>query len=252
VALTFFGGPWPSTPALRDMLIGMGAKATFFIAGQKIDNNPTNIAQLQLLVSNGFELGGYPYSGEALNGKSSAQVRSEYIRTSDAMYKAVNIRPRYGKIPGDATAQTNAEWRSTILSKPVCVDRIIGYNVDSRDYVYQGTNDAAGEATLLKNFLASQETNPNGKSIITLGSDQQSINVDAIREFIVAARASPYNKRFVTMTECLGDQSFILNAGTPGSPVCDTGTNSAAFGSAVPSVLLVASLAIFSAVAFWN
>lgn len=99
LALTFDDGPHPRhTPRLLDMLREHGAKATFFLIGQRVATWPELAARI---VEEGHELGNHTWSHPFLNRRSDASVLREIDRTSNAIYRAtgkapVTFRPPYG------------------------------------------------------------------------------------------------------------------------------------------------------------
>jgi peptidoglycan-N-acetylglucosamine deacetylase len=98
VALTFDDGPRAETvDAILESL--KGTKATFFVCGAEIHENPAVAAKL---VQAGHELGNHSYSHERMWFRSPSFIRSEFERT-DALIRAaghngpIHVRAPYCK-----------------------------------------------------------------------------------------------------------------------------------------------------------
>jgi len=100
VALTFDDGPRPGfTEEVLGILRDKGGKATFFVTGQALEEN---MAQAQLIVEQGHELGNHSYSHQRMIARSYSFVRQEIERTEQLIRAAgyewpVHFRPPYGK-----------------------------------------------------------------------------------------------------------------------------------------------------------
>ncbi|RYG73955.1 polysaccharide deacetylase [bacterium] len=100
VALTFDDGPTAAyTSQVLEILRRSHTKATFFVTGRELEENPAAGKQI---VTEGHQLGNHSYSHERMVGKSYQFVRSELERT-DALIKAtcyqgaIHFRPPFGK-----------------------------------------------------------------------------------------------------------------------------------------------------------
>lgn len=89
VALTFDDGPRADTvDEILSVLSRHGVKATFFVCGAEIEENPEAAAKL---VRAGHELGNHSYSHKRMVFKSPSFIRQEYERT-DALIRAAGHR----------------------------------------------------------------------------------------------------------------------------------------------------------------
>lgn len=104
VALTFDDGPNPPyTDRILDVLKDAHASATFFVVGQAAAAYP---ASLRRIVREGHALGNHSWDHAHLNVLSRGAVEHELRRTSDAIFAATGIRPRFMRPPFGARSFT--------------------------------------------------------------------------------------------------------------------------------------------------
>ena len=89
VALTYDDGPsLCHTNQLLNLLERLQVKATFFVVGQKIEENPEIVRQL---VSKGHELGNHSYSHQRMFWKKPSFIRSE-IEKTDQLLRQLGVK----------------------------------------------------------------------------------------------------------------------------------------------------------------
>lgn len=89
-ALTFDDGPHPATtPALLDVLGGHGARATFFLVGERAAAYPTLVADI---VAGGHELGNHLWSDRPSVRLPGEAFRSELARTGGELARHSPVR----------------------------------------------------------------------------------------------------------------------------------------------------------------
>ncbi len=108
VAITFDDGPGAYTEQLLDGLAARGAKATFFLVGNRISSR---LSTVQRMVREGHQIGNHSYSHPDLTTLSSASVSTELTRTRQLLVQAGGsqtyaLRPPYGS--HNATVRSNA------------------------------------------------------------------------------------------------------------------------------------------------
>lgn len=97
VALTFDDGPDPRrTPALLDALGALGAPATFFLLGQKVDAHPDVAGRI---AREGHEIGNHTYSHRYLPLARSRSVAAELAATDAAIARATGAVPALARPP---------------------------------------------------------------------------------------------------------------------------------------------------------
>ena len=100
VALTFDDGPDPDwTPALLDALAALGAKATFFMVGDRAARHPELVARV---AAEGHAVGNHSWDHPSLPSLSSAAVAEQLTRARAALaphnktHGGMLMRPPYG------------------------------------------------------------------------------------------------------------------------------------------------------------
>jgi peptidoglycan/xylan/chitin deacetylase (PgdA/CDA1 family) len=89
-ALTFDDGPHPATtPALLDVLASHGAKATFFLIGERAATHPTLVEDI---VAAGHELGNHLWSDRPSVLLPAETFRSEIARTGRELARHSTVR----------------------------------------------------------------------------------------------------------------------------------------------------------------
>lgn len=98
MALTFDDGPVPETRELLAVLRAKNVKVTFFVLGSQAAAHPDVIRQI---VADGHVVGNHSWDHPLLTRLSKAKVRSQLVRTNDAVVaagapKPIVFRPPYG------------------------------------------------------------------------------------------------------------------------------------------------------------
>ncbi len=183
IAITFDDGPVPkSTPRLLDMLKARGIKATFFVIGQNAREFP---AILKRTHDEGHELANHSWSHPSLAKLSNDGVRSQLVRTQDAIKAATGFTPTLMRPPYGAITKTQKKWIPEELGL-----KVILWSVDPLDWKYRSASRV--ESAILK------ETR-NGA--IILAHDIHATTVDAMPATLDALLAKGF--KFVTVSELL-------------------------------------------------
>ncbi|MGI6486175.1 MAG: polysaccharide deacetylase family protein [Tepidanaerobacteraceae bacterium] len=126
VAITFDDGPYKDmTPKYISVLESFGARATFFVVGNRVQAFPE--ATL-LLAEKGFEIGGHSYSHSNFKGKTKQAMKDDFIRCIEAIESVAGtkvslFRPPYGA------------YNTTLLDTAVeFSQQTVGWNVDPKDW----------------------------------------------------------------------------------------------------------------------
>ncbi|MFF5139637.1 polysaccharide deacetylase family protein [Streptomyces sp. NPDC013157] len=91
VALSFDGGPSPTTPKLLDILKQRHLHATFFVQGRGHISKYPDI--LRRIAQEGDEIGNHTWTHPRLTDLDEADARAELTRTQDAIEKITGTRP---------------------------------------------------------------------------------------------------------------------------------------------------------------
>ena len=99
VALTFDDGPSNSTNRVLDVLEEAGAKATFFVIGERATDHER---QLRRMAAGGFQIGNHTWSHEYISKIPPDKLRQTLLRTSEAICDACGVTPTIMRPPGGA------------------------------------------------------------------------------------------------------------------------------------------------------
>lgn len=100
VALTFDDGPGPYTDRLLNSLEKYGARATFFMLGQQVEQYPDAVRRMDAL---GCEIGNHSYDHADLTGLDNTGVQIEFGQTNQALIQIIGrgasvARPPYASM----------------------------------------------------------------------------------------------------------------------------------------------------------
>ncbi|PWU70168.1 MULTISPECIES: polysaccharide deacetylase family protein [Gracilibacillus] len=99
VALTFDDGPTEKVDAILALLDDYQAKATFFLIGKDMKNNPQ---QTRKIVEAGHQIGNHTFSHERMIFQSQQFIKQEITKTDQLIREAgyqeeIDFRPPFGK-----------------------------------------------------------------------------------------------------------------------------------------------------------
>ncbi|MGW6912037.1 polysaccharide deacetylase family protein [Streptomyces sp. NPDC054940] len=107
VALTFDGGPSPTTPGLLDILKQNGLHVTFFVQGKgHIAKYPEILRRMS---DEGHEIGNHTWTHERLTDLGVEDARRELTRTQDAIERITGTKPVLMRPPQGRTNRKVAE-----------------------------------------------------------------------------------------------------------------------------------------------
>lgn len=183
VAMTFDDGPHPKlTPRLLDMLKERNIKATFFVIGKCVAENP-DIAKR--IVDEGHEIANHSWSHPQLTKLSPGGFDAEIAQTNDAIVKATGIRPvimrpPYGAINTTLTKRLNEEYGLSVIL----------WSVDPLDWKIRKSDHVSGH--IIKNAAP---------GAIILAHDIHASTVDAMPATLDALQSKGY--KFATVSELI-------------------------------------------------
>ena len=97
-ALTFDDGPSnKNTPKVLDSLMETGARATFFVIGNRIKDNRFLVQREH---DNGHAIGAHNWHHGNVTKSSGAALRAMPKKVNEAMIKSIGIPVRYDRVPG--------------------------------------------------------------------------------------------------------------------------------------------------------
>lgn len=97
VALTFDDGPDSVyTPQILDILKKQGAKATFFVVGTRVQQNPDVALRI---VREGHAIGNHTYTHKLMSSRDLRDIRREITAADEAIFRVTRQRPRIFRPP---------------------------------------------------------------------------------------------------------------------------------------------------------
>ena len=196
VAMTFDDGPHPKlTPKLLDLLKERGIKATFFVIGKCVAENP-DIAKR--IVDEGHEIANHSWSHPQLTKLSPPAFAAEIAQTNDAIEKATGIRPvvmrpPYGAINPTLTKRLNEEYGLSVII----------WSVDPLDWKIRKSDHVSSH--IIKNAAP---------GAIILAHDIHASTVDAMPATLDALQSKGY--KFATVSELIAmDRPAAPKADSP-------------------------------------
>ncbi|MBQ7474831.1 MAG: polysaccharide deacetylase family protein [Clostridia bacterium] len=186
IALTFDDGPHPRlTEEILDVLSEYGVKATFFVVGENAEKYPLIVERE---VREGHEIGNHTFSHRNVKTGSSGKIKKEITATEDAVFEAIEYRPRLFRPPegklGATAKRIAAELGYTVVL----------WSVDTEDWRHRSAGEIEkaalsagdGDVILCHDFISG-------------GSN----TAEALRRFIPKMLAEGYV--FVTVSELIGE-----------------------------------------------
>lgn len=186
VALTFDDGPTPYTERLLKVLDDAGAKATFFVIGNKVAADPAGAKRIS---EAGMEIGNHTWEHPDMTTIPAADLPAQFSRANEAIAAATGRTPTIWRPPGGLTdAAVNAVAARDGLAG-------ILWDVIPFDWI----NDSDITAT---RYMLMTQIKPGS---VVLLHDSYSSTVDLVLQFIPVLEANGYH--LVTVSELLGSRA---------------------------------------------
>ncbi|KAG0292793.1 chitin deacetylase [Linnemannia gamsii] len=205
-----FTGPTTFTPQLLDTLLASKIKATFFVMGGNVVQNPLVLKREQ---DEGHHIASHTWSHNALTTLTNEQIVAELKWTEKAVQDITGLQMKYVRPPyGDMDNRVRA-----VIKK-------LGYIVvdwtsdayDSKDFALNASPTEAKLAAAVTSFstaLTAYGAAPGDKGIITLEHDLYQVTVDFAKRIIPVATQAKL--KIQSIDQCLGDKSPYQNSPPP-------------------------------------
>jgi peptidoglycan-N-acetylglucosamine deacetylase len=189
IAVTFDDGPSAKlTPKLLDLLAARHIKATFFLIGENVAENPEIVARE---VREGHEIGNHSWSHPNLAKMSDDGVRNQLRKTEEAIQNAAGVRPKFLRPPYGSITAREKKWINQELGY-----KIVLWDVDPLDWRRPGPNVVCNR--IVKNTRAGS---------IILAHDIHPGTIDAMPCVFSQLEAKGF--KFVTVSELIAMQTPI-------------------------------------------
>jgi peptidoglycan/xylan/chitin deacetylase (PgdA/CDA1 family) len=184
VALTFDDGPSGSwTPQVLDVLRANGIRATFFLIGENVRQNP---ALVRRTLAEGHQIGNHTDTHPTLTGLTAEQQAQQMDAAQASIVAADGVQPCYFRAPGGSyNSTTVALARARGMS-------VVGWSNDTEDWAAPLTVSTAYQAKIVD-----QAINPVYDHPIVLMHDGSPGNyrqntVDSLQRVIDSYRSRGY------------------------------------------------------------
>lgn len=198
VALTFDDGPsMTNTAKILDVLEERGARATFFVVGERVAQNA---AILQRAVSLGCEIGNHTWNHKKLTELTAEQIRAQLEKTDDAVFDATGVRPHLVRAP----CGRYGCYACSALDRPVIL-----WSVDPRDWSYAADrtgNTAQNRETVIR---AATENVRDGDIILL--HDLYAFTADCCETIVERLQEAGFS--LVTVSELMASRGVRLQSG---------------------------------------
>ena len=186
VAFTFDDGPTPYTDRLLGILGDAGAKATFFMIGNKVAANPDGARRI---AQAGMEIGNHTWEHPNMTTIPAQYVPEQLSRAQQAITSATGQTPKLWRPAGGLT---NDAVNAVAAEKGLAG---ILWDVIPFDWI----NDSDTAAT---RYMLMTQIKPGS---VVLFHDTYSSTVDLVRQFLPVLDANGYH--LVTISQLLGDRA---------------------------------------------
>jgi peptidoglycan/xylan/chitin deacetylase (PgdA/CDA1 family) len=183
VALTFDDGPSPFTDRLLGILADNGAKATFFLIGNKVAANPDGAGRI---AEAGMEIGSHTWEHPNMTTIPPGDVTSQLSKANDAITAATGHTPVLYR-PAGGLSNAAVRQAAGALGQAEILWDVIPY-----DWI-NDSNTAATRSVLMT------QVKPGS---VVLFHDTYSSTVDLVYQFIPVLKANGYH--LVTVSQLLG------------------------------------------------
>ena len=193
VALTFDEGPSARTEDLLKILKEKGAKATFFVQGDRTEANPSAV---KAIADAGMELGTNGYSDQDLSKLSGDDLRSQITRGFDAIKQAGGgstsvLRPPFGALSQENWAQAMDVFGAAVT-----------WSLDSADWLLNGSQ------SVVDNVVGSAK---NGSIVLLTDNDATAAQaVEALPKIIDGLQEEGFT--LVTLSELIETDDDLADA----------------------------------------
>ncbi len=186
VAFTFDDGPTPYTDRLLGVLNAAGAKATFFMIGNKVAANPDGAKRV---AQAGMEIGNHTWEHPNMTTIPERYVPAQLSKAQDAIAAATGQTPTLWRPAGGLTNDAvNAVAAEAGLAG-------ILWDVIPFDWI----NDSDTAAT---RYMLMTQIKPGS---VVLFHDTYSSTVDLVAQFLPVLKTNGYH--LVTVSQLLGDRA---------------------------------------------
>lgn len=191
IALTFDDGPdQNSTSEILDLLEQYGAKATFFVVGNKVKNNPE---LLRREYNEGHEIGNHTYKHLHMNRQVSLDaIQEEIEQTGNEIMNITGQYPTLFRPPGGVYTENSVQLVKQLGYKTI----LWSWHQDTNDWRHPGTqkiinkvltNARNGDIVLMHDFNPGTKQTVNALKIILPALIERGFELVTVSELMNSA-----------------------------------------------------------------
>jgi peptidoglycan-N-acetylglucosamine deacetylase len=184
LALSFDDGPGRLTEAVLEILSRHGARATFNVLGERVEEHE---ALLRRTCAEGHELGNHAFRHDRLAGRPREAYR-QLRRTNAVIERVAGIRPRLFRPPYGSVS------RSVVLAARLAGLTTVRWDVDPHDY------EKPGAETIHRRVV--RRVQPG--SIVLLHDERRALEQTTVALDTIVPELRERGYEFVTVSEVLG------------------------------------------------
>jgi len=201
VALTFDDGPWRhTTDEILRQLTAADAKATFFVIGNRLHGGGAAIEKR--VVAAGMEIGNHSLSHRLLGRAPRTTVKRQILKGSQAITRALGVRPRWFRPPGGSTSATVRKVSGRYGL------RVAMWTIDPKDWKRPPAR------VIARHIL--DRVRPGSVILMHDGGGDRASTVEALEAVIRGLKARGYS--MVTLSRLHGLPEALGTPGTPEAP----------------------------------
>ncbi len=231
VALTFDDGPSePYTASILDALKRLNAKATFFVIGQNVENQPELVARAW---REGHEIGNHTFTHPNVGNVSERRFELELTATERALQSVIGRSTALFRPPYRADAEPTSAGEVKPIERAGKLGYVtVGEFVDPRDWELTAPGSDGEPRELTADDIASRvvEQVREGRGNVVLlhdGGGDRTLTVEALDKIVPRLRREGY--RFVTISSLAGTTRDSLMPPVPAKENALIGVDRAVF-----------------------
>jgi len=223
--ITFDDGPTIYTPPLLDYLKSKNIKATFFVVGSRVIDNPD---MLRRIYAEGHQLAVHTWSHTMLTSQTNEQVIAELWWTATAINNTVGAWPKYMRPPyGDIDDRVRGIVRALGMRAVLWIEDTNDWELGEKQTTTHFTPESI--TATVQGWVANKTNMSVGP--ITLQHDLYQQSRDLAISSVIPLMSTVYAPKPVS--DCLGDMSPYL--GVPPKAIAAAASSAAPTASATPA-----------------
>ncbi|KAJ9066417.1 hypothetical protein DSO57_1009661 [Entomophthora muscae] len=189
ISLTFDDGPDQFAPTLLSVAKELNVKPTHFVIGSKLTNT-TYQQYLKQYYAAGHIIASHTFTHPFLTQLTDAEIRDEMIKTDNAIFNLIGVRPIFMRNPYSDTNERTMALLNSMGYKSIFT------SLDSEDTVY-GDSDPS---RILSNVVKGLQANPQTTSYVITQHETYNVSINYLPQIVNKIHKQKYT--IVPITTC--------------------------------------------------